>query len=164
MAPPENFSRTQIYLHWIIAAMVLFQIVLHDSIVAFWRQRMDATIPNEAFPTPHSIVGILIFVLVVIRLGIRMRRGVPDLPAGEPPWMGMVSKLTHALFYLLLLGMPVSGVMAWFFGSQFSATTHSAAKFILVPLVLLHIAAALAHHFLFGTNVLRRMLGIKSRS
>ncbi|HHS82261.1 MAG TPA: cytochrome b [Devosia sp.] len=161
MASPKNFSRTQIVLHWLIAALVVFQVISGDAITSLWQQRMDGTIANEAVPTPHTIIGIAILLLVIARLVIRLRRGIPDLPASESALMGKIARLTHWLFYLLLLGMPLSGIASWFFGLQFPATTHALAKYLLIPLVLLHIAAAMAHHFVLKTDVMRRMLDWK---
>jgi cytochrome b561 len=161
MATPEKFSKIQIYLHWLIALMVIFQIVLHDDIVTLWAQRMDGIIPNEAVPTPHSIVGILIFVLMAWRLIIRLRRGIPALPPSETPILGLIAKGTHFLFYALLLIMPISGAVAWFFGIEQAANAHALAKFILIPLILLHFSAAMAHHFVLKTNVLKQILGMK---
>ena len=159
MAAAEKYSKTQIYLHWAIALMVIFQIVLNDGIVNLWKQRMDGTIENVATINPHAIVGILIFVLMAWRLLERVRHGVPALPASESPIFGMIAKATHILFYVLLLAMPISGALAWFFGFTLPASTHSLAKYVLVPLVVLHIGAALLHHFVLKTDVLKRMLG-----
>ncbi len=161
MASPTNFSRTQIVLHWLIAALVVFQVISGDAITSLWQQRMEGTIANEAIPTPHTIIGIAILLLVIARLIIRLRRGIPDLPASESALMAKIARLTHWLFYLLLLGMPLSGITAWFFGLQIPATTHALAKYVLIPLVLLHIAAAMAHHFVLKTDVMRRMVDWK---
>jgi cytochrome b561 len=66
---------------------------------------------------------------------------------------------THWLFYLLLVGMPISGATAWFAGLPQPAVAHSLAEKVLIPLILLHIVAALAQHFWFRTDVVKRMVG-----
>lgn len=162
MATPTKFSKIQIILHWLIAAMVFFQIVFHEGIEKLWEQRMDGVIPNVSSPNPHAIVGMAILVLVLFRLIVRLKHGVPALPPSEKPIMGLISKATHILFYVLLIGMPLSGVGAWFFGIEAPANIHGLAAKILVPLIALHFAAALLHHFVLKTNVLKRMLGINS--
>ena len=169
MAAPATFSKTQIILHWTIAAMVLFQILMHDGIVNAWEGRMDGTIPNVSSPNPHAIVGMLILVLMLWRLFVRMKRGVPDHPVSDVPILGpqadspiihWLSKGTHFLFYALLLAMPISGAAAWFLGIEVPANMHGLAAKILVPLIVLHLIAAMVHHFLLKTNVLKKMLGM----
>lgn len=159
MTAPTTYSKTQIILHWLIAAMVAFQILFHDGITSLWKQRMDGTVPNVSTPNPHAIVGILILVLVLVRVYIRIKRGVPALPASEKPMMGMIAKATHFLFYALLVGMPFTGAAAWFFGFEVPALVHGFASTALMTLIFLHIAAAILHHFVLKTDVLKRMLG-----
>lgn len=157
MSIPAAYSRTQIALHWIIAAIVAYQILFSEGIEGLWRDRMTGAIPNEASPTPHAIAGLLILVLMIWRVALRLRRGAPPLPPGENPALAMVSKVTHGLFYLLLIGMPVSGAVAWFGGFELPAELHGAAGNLLILLIVLHVAAALAHQFWWKTDVLRRM-------
>lgn len=156
---PASYSRTQIALHWAVAALVLFQIFLHDGIVEAWTGRMDGSLPNQPTPDLHVIAGMLIFVLVLWRLVLRFTRAVPALPTNEPQILKVAAAGTHLLFYVLLLAMPLSGAAAWFLGAEPAAVAHVLARFVLVPLLVLHVLAALAHHFWFKTNVLRRMLG-----
>lgn len=153
------YSRTQIILHWVVAALVLFQLFLHGSIVEAWTGRMNGSLPNQPTPDLHVIAGVLIFGLVVWRLILRFTRSVPALPTQEPRLLKVVATGTHLLFYVLLLAMPLSGAAAWFLGAEPAALAHSLARFALIPLLALHVLAALAHHFWFRTNVLRRMLG-----
>jgi cytochrome b561 len=156
---PKTYSKTQVTLHWTVVVLVLFQVFLHDDIVRIWTGRMDGTLPNEVTPNLHAAVGLLIFALVVWRLVLRLRRGVPAPPATEHPALRLVASATHILFYVLLLGMPISGSVAWFLGKDVAAQAHSLAGKILVALVLLHALAALVQHFWFKTDVLKRMLG-----
>lgn len=156
---PKAYSKTQVTLHWLVVLLVLFQVFLHDDIVRIWTGRMDSTLPNEATPNLHVAVGLLILALVVWRLVLRLWRGVPASLTTEHPALRLVASSTHILFYVLLLGMPISGSVAWFFGEDVAAQAHSLAGKILVALVLLHALAALAHHFWFKTDALKRMLG-----
>lgn len=156
---PATYSKTQIVLHWTVMLLVLFQILAREEIVRLWTGRMDGTLPNAATPNVHVAVGFLILVLTVWRLVLRLRRGVPALPAGEHPALRAVASGTHILFYVLLIGMPLSGASAWIFGLAQPAQVHSAAEKLLLLLIALHVLAAFAQHFWFKTNVLRRILG-----
>ena len=106
---PKDYSTTQVTLHWLVVLLVLFQVFLHDDVVRIWTGRMGGTLPNEATPNLHVAVGLLILVLVVWRLVLRLWRGVPAPPASEHPALKVVASATHILFYVLLLGMPISG-------------------------------------------------------
>ncbi len=157
---PENYSKTQIYLHWIIVALVTFQFIIGDRIASTWEKRMDGTIPNEPSFNPHVLVGIIILLLVIWRLFLRFNHGVPALPQNEKPIAGLIAKATHYLFYILLIAIPLLGAGAWFLGIKQPAFTHTLAANILLALIALHILAALMHHFVLKTNVLKRMLGM----
>lgn len=159
MAAPTTYSKIQISLHWLIAALVISQIVLHEGIEKIWHARMLGSIPNEPSLNPHAIVGILIFVLMAWRLTLRLTRGTPALPDSEHSALKLIARITHILFYVLLLGMPISGSAAWFLGIPEPAQAHGIAEKILIPLVALHFLAAMAQHFWFKTDVLKRMLG-----
>ncbi len=158
---PEKFSKAQIYLHWAVVALVAFQFILSAGIKSLWEKRMDGTIPNEPSFNPHILIGVIILLLVVWRLFLRFKHGVPALPKSEKPIAGLIAKATHYLFYILLIGMPLSGAGAWFLGLKQPAFTHGLAAKLLLALIVLHILAALLHHFVLKTNVLRRILGMK---
>jgi len=159
MPTPTAYSRTQIALHWIIAALVIFQIVAHDGIVQVWLQRMRGDIPNEFSPNPHALIGTVILVLVLWRLWLRLTRGAPAMPDETPAPLRWLALGVHGLLYLLLIGMPIAGAVAWFVGIPQPALAHSLAAKLLYVLVLLHVAGGLVEHFWLKSNVLRRMLG-----
>lgn len=156
---PSNYSKIQIALHWIIALLVLFQIIVHDEIVRLWSGRIDGSLPNAATPNVHVAVGFLILALVVWRLVLRLTRGVPALPDSEHPVLKLAASGAHILFYVLLIGMPLSGAAAWILGVAPAAQAHSIAENLLIALIGLHVLAALAQHFWFKTDVLKRMIG-----
>jgi cytochrome b561 len=158
VAVPVSYNRTQVLLHWIIAALVAFQIVFHDGIEELWNARMTGAIPNVPTPTPHTIVGLLILILMIWRVVVRLRNGAPPPPADEHPALRFLAGATHALFYVLLLAMPVSGAVAWFGGLELPAEAHELAAKLLIALVLLHLVAALVHRFWFRSGVVERIV------
>jgi cytochrome b561 len=87
-----------------------------------------------------------------------MRNGAPPPPQDEHPALRFIAGATHVLFYVLLLAMPVSGAVAWFGGLKLPAEAHSLAATLLIALVLLHVAAALAHRFWFKSGVAERII------
>lgn len=160
MAPPSTYSKTQIVLHWTIAALVFFQLIFKEGIEEFWEARTEDGALDVPMANPHVVVGILIAALVVWRLALRLSRGAPAGHAEEPPALRLVAAATHILFYLLLLLMPMSGGLAWFGGVEQAARFHGLMEKILIPLIALHVVGALAQHFVFRSNALRRMLGM----
>jgi cytochrome b561 len=157
MAASTSYARSQVVLHWVIALLVAFQILFSGGVESLWRDRMTGAAPNVPTPTPHTVVGIVILLLMLWRLWLRVKHGAPPPPAGEKPAFAMLAKGTHVLFYVLLIGMPISGAVAWFGGIEAPAEAHAAASSLLILLILLHIAAAVAHKVWFRTDVLERM-------
>lgn len=158
MAVPVSYTRNQVLLHWTIAVLVLFQILFHSGIEELWDARMAGTIPDVPTPTPHSIAGILIFLLMIWRVVLRLRNGAPPPPADEHPALRFIAAATHVLFYVLLLGMPISGAVAWFGGLELPAEAHGVAAKLLIALVILHVVAAVAHRFWFRSGVMERIV------
>lgn len=154
-----GYSRLQIALHWTVFLLVAFQIVGHEAILTVTDPltggSADAT--TRLLANLHVVAGIAIFAFAAWRVYLAFTRGVPQPPESERPALRILAKATHGLLYLLLLGMPISGAAAWFGGVEAAAFGHATAKYVLLPLILLHVVGALAHHYVFKTDVLRRM-------
>ncbi len=155
----ENFSKTQIYLHWIIVALVALQYLLNKGIVLAWQERMEGKIANEPSLNLHVIVGAIILILMLWRLWLRFSHGVPALPESENKIATILAKIVHIGFYLLLIGLPLSGMSAWILGLQLPALFHVIGTNILLAIIVLHIGAALLHHFVLKTDVLKKIIG-----
>jgi cytochrome b561 len=155
---PDGYSRAQIGLHWLIAALVAFQFLSASRIESLWDGRMTGAIPNEPSPTPHTIVGMAILLLMLARLTLRLRHGAPPPPTGEHPALVRLAQVAHATFYVILIAMPVGGAVAWVGGLEPPAILHGIAAKVLLALVALHVGAALAHRFWFRSGAFERML------
>lgn len=158
MAQPSGYTRAQIVLHWTTLVLVALQFIFHDAISEAW-EAMEAgrEVVFSPFIAQHVFMGALVAVLTFIRLGLRLSHGAPPPPASEHAALKLVAHATHWAFYALLILLPVSGAVAWFNNVEPAAQAHEAMKTLLLALILLHVLAALAHQFVFKTNLMARM-------
>jgi len=134
----------------------------------------------------HKALGVTVLALVVLRLLWRLIDRHPRYPADMPRWQVGAAHASHALLYLLLLLIPISGwvynsasgfPLPWFGLLQLPALApvskplarvaldvHETAFWVLAALLLLHVAAALDHHFRHRDTVLLRMLPWRTRA
>jgi len=105
----------------------------------------------------HIVAGIAVVALVCWRLALRLTRGVPAAPAGESAAIRVAGHLGHAGLYVLMIGAPITGLLAWYGGVTDLAEVHELAKPALIILILVHVAAALYHHFFLKDGLLDRM-------
>ena len=97
-----RYSAVAIALHWIIAALIVIQVVLAG--------RMDARTP-EAFAVfqLHKSVGVTILQLSLARLAWRLIHRPPREPAELSPWERRLAAAVHWAFYAVMILMPLSG-------------------------------------------------------
>jgi cytochrome b561 len=113
-------------------------------------------------------------------LSWRLFNPPPALPAGMSKLERVLAKATHIAFYVLLFAMPFTGWLmssaknysvSWFglftwpdlVGKNEQAfevlkQTHDAMSVVLLSIAILHILAALKHHFWNKDDVFKRML------
>lgn len=116
-----RYTRTAIALHWLIALGVIANIAL----AWIWPHLADERV-RPAIDT-HKSIGVTVLGLAVMRLLWRYGHRPPPLPVGYRPWEVRASKVTHALLYILILAMPLTG---WIMDSAWKdAATHPMAWF-----------------------------------
>lgn len=173
--PRHRYSTISIALHWLIAALVVAQIVLIQA-----HEATDGPLSRE-YVQIHKSVGLAILVLTLVRLGWRFANPVTALPDTMKAWEKLLAGATHFLFYAFLIGMPLVGWAAssatgreidWFGLFQWPLLPigggremagqlmdmHELAAKALYVLIALHVLAALKHQFLDRDNVLHRMI------
>jgi cytochrome b561 len=173
--PTNHYPPTSKLLHWLIAICVLA-----TAPVAIVMIRIGDGPAHDALYNFHKSLGVLILVLMVLRLINRLVVGAPVPDPEIEPWQRTASSIVHGSLYVLLLAMPVVGYIANsaygastpFFGlfdlppimgqdealSKQLFTIHRWVGWLVIVLALMHIGAALQHHFIHRDNVLRRML------
>ena len=155
-----GYSALQLALHWIVVVLVAFQFVAHDGIEDAWRAYVRGEpVPAEAMVLAymHIAAGILVSVLALLRIYLRMTRGAPAPPADEPRLLQWSGEAVHRSIYVLLLLLPASGAIAWFFGVQAAGEVHELLQNLLLGAIALHVAGALFQHFVRRSQVLMRM-------
>lgn len=170
-APVARYSIAAIILHWLIAAIIVFQLA-----VGFGLEDLGA----KAFAQYqlHKSVGILILLLTLLRLGIRFA-----LPRPQPVEKGLPGTLAaavHVGLYAFMLGAPLTGWMlvstakikvpTLLFGvvplphlplpdafGPISSGAHEVMAVLGIALIVLHVLGALRHHWLLRDRLIYRM-------
>lgn len=158
MPQPKGYSTIQIVLHWTIAALVIFQLFVNEGMQSAFSEQLEGEPAAEmGGALLHMGVGITVLVLALVRLAIRLRRGAPAAHDTVPilAWLGGA---THLLLYGFIFFMPLTGAIAWFFGVELAAELHEIGRLVLVPAIGFHVIGALAEHFVFRNDSLKRML------
>lgn len=171
-----SYASSQKAIHWIVFLLVLGVYGLTYAEGLF--PRGD---PNRDLVWWfHISFGLLLLGLIIVRLGMRLLYGAPELPSEMTPLEHWLAKVTHLLLYLLLLAIPVLGILlTWSRGQALSffglftipapfapdrATAglikelHGLCANLILILAGLHAAAALWHHFVCKDDILKRML------
>lgn len=157
MSAPKRYTRSQIWLHWIVVALVLFQFLFHDSIArAWWGGLKGEAVAFSPMVALHVVTGAAIFVLVIWRLMLRRIHGTPP-PLGSSPLQNLIAGLAHLSLYAILVLMFLSGLVAWFGMVRFAGEVHSLLESLLLLLIGLHVLGALYHQVMLQDNLIMRM-------
>lgn len=155
---PKGYSATQIGLHWIVAGLIVVNLVFEDWIKAGWRAIEQGGAPvYDAGALAHIGIGVAVLVFALWRLALRFTRGVPDAPEGVSPLVRMAGSVGHLALYALMLGVPTVGLLAWFGGSEDLGELHELGKPLFILFTLAHVGAALWHQFIRKDGLMNRM-------
>ena len=103
-ASRTRYTTVAIVIHWLIAAAILFQIILG------WRMDDGPKGPTTyALFQLHKSIGITILLLSLLRLAWKLTHRSPPPPAGQPAWERTASHLVHWGFYIIMIGLPLTG-------------------------------------------------------
>jgi cytochrome b561 len=98
-----RYSTVAILFHWTIAASILANLLLG------WRMGYLTGMEQFGMFQLHKSIGITVLVLSVARLAWRLLNPPPPSLAPMKPWEHRVAHITHWLFYVMMIGMPLTG-------------------------------------------------------
>jgi cytochrome b561/polyisoprenoid-binding protein YceI len=172
---PARWGAVAQLFHWLIVALIAIQATL-----GLTGRLLPLGVEKLAMLARHKSIGITILGLAALRLLWRWLNPTPPLPSNLTPHERVLARCTHAMLYVLLFAMPLTGwvmssargfPVSWFGLHQLPdlvpksrglydamVTTHELLAIALGLTVALHIAGALKHHFVLKDGTLRRML------
>lgn len=170
---PHRYTRLQIALHWLVAAGIVALLALGLYMVGLPRGLpLKAVLLNL-----HKSLGLTVFLLVLIRIAARAARSAPPLPPMRP-WQRAAARTTQGLLYVGMVVMPVTGYLGSSFnrfGTRFWGLPlpqwgwddarlrglffglHQAIAWVMIALIVLHVAGALKHQLIDRDNLFARM-------
>ena len=171
---PTSYHPAQRALHWLMAAVIVVAWVL-----GMRSGTLEGPARGEAIGL-HIAVASSVLLLVPLRALVRLARGAPALPAAMGSTARLATHASHVGLYVLMLALPMCGslavnsagrpvsLMGFIHLPSLMAknqalherieTLHVALAWVLAALVVLHVLAALKHHFIDRDEVLVRML------
>lgn len=171
-----RYTTTAKILHWVMALLIIGTFTLGLTMI-----EIPGITPTKLkFFNWHKWAGVTVLMLATLRLLWRLTHPAPPLPPGMPHWQKKIAEFTHYLLYFCIFAVPLSGYFyslasgfpVVYFGlvqlpvliepnpelKEQLKTLHYIGNITLSTLVILHVGAALQHHFIHRDDVLRRML------
>jgi cytochrome b561 len=166
LASPDlaRYSRVAVWLHWIIAALILLNLLL-----GFFHEDFDKPV-RSAMMGWHKSIGFSVIALTLVRVLWRLTHRPPAFDSAMKRWEVGLARLVHGLFYLLLLAIPLSGWLIvstgerinptsfyWLFDigplpvtagkdvHEFAEETHELLGYAMLVLLALHVGGAVKH-------------------
>lgn len=163
--------------HWVISVLVILLLI-----VGLWMTGLEKNEFRWTIYDLHKSFGLLVLFLMVLRTSWMLSNPKPLSMPHSKFWERIAEKSVHWIFYVVLFLMPISGwIMSTasdhiprFFGlfslpapfvtvgneqlAELMEDTHEALGYFLIFLIVIHVLAALKHHFIDKDEVLRRML------
>jgi len=171
---PDSYGLVNVFLHWSIALLFILLIILGLSMT----NMVDGD-DKWFLYSLHKSLGFTVLGLIIVRIVWRILQTTPTLPNNLKNWEVFAAHTTHLGLYALMIILPISGYLdsvaggykTQFFGldvprlvekdkvlAEAALIVHVYASYLLYFLLILHVGAALKHHFILRDNVLRRML------
>ncbi len=174
MSQPAKYALTAIVIHWVVAALVLYNVFLPPKVEEAPEELVGGMMQF------HMGIGLTILALMLLRLYWRLTHPAPELPADLPLWQKRAAKavqwgLYAAVFAMVFLGVTSAafapyeamgfGVipLSWLAANnvdthEFFVGLHEAMNKVIITLFVLHSAAALYHLAVKRDGVFRSML------
>lgn len=173
-----TYGWVAILLHWTVAVAIVGLFVL-----GFWMVDLSYYDPwYRQGPDIHRSVGIVLFLVMLFRIGWRVVSPAPRPLANHRRWEILAAHAAHLLLYLLIFVAMVSGylistadgssidvfgvfevpsVTGQIKGMEDTAgLVHYWSTWALVVLAGIHALGALKHHLIDRDKTLRRMIGL----
>ena len=184
LAPKTRYDGVAMIIHWLTAVLMIYMVFFGEDLIKSGMRaaRAGATADVTFQPSIHVSLGLTILLLTLLRVVWRLTHTAPAYPASMKRYEVVGSKSLHGIFYLLLIGLPITGWLAFgevaarlpallgtsFYGVMpvpappFTAgifgEMHSLGSNLAMALIGLHVLAALKHQFIDKDSIFSRIL------
>jgi cytochrome b561 len=170
----DRYSRVAVWLHWIIAVLIVVNLLL-----GYFREDFDRPV-RSAMMNLHKATGLTLLVLTLVRIAWRLGHRPPPFDPVLKRWEAGLARSIHWLFYAMLIALPLSGWLvvstggratSWFGlfevaplpvsrsddSHELMEEVHKLLGYGMLALLALHILGALKHHLEGHRHLIRRM-------
>jgi len=169
------YSSPLIALHWLMLVLIVLVYACMELRVLYPR----GSEIREALKSWHYVLGLSVFILVWVRLAVRLLGSTPPIVPAPPRWQMQLAHIAAFTIYVFMIAMPLLGWMILsaenetvvFLGvalpaliaenKQFAKQLEGIHEWVGNAgyfLIGIHAAAALVHHYIQRDNTLTRML------
>jgi cytochrome b561 len=162
--------------HWVLGLTILGMLAF-----GWWMNHIPARPDRFFYRNIHADIGYLVLLFTMLRLIWRLVNPTPSLPSDTPRWQRIAAHINYGALYVVtilvtMLGWAHSGAhtpdySSWFglfHVPQITSPDKAAADayedrhiffaYVLLALIVMHIAAAAWHHFIKRDRVVTRMV------
>jgi cytochrome b561 len=171
-----RYNNGAVAIHWITVVLLVTQVY-----VGFTFHEMERGPARGEWFDWHKTLGVTILLLSLVRLAWRLAHKPPPYPPELSRWERLAATWNHRAFYVVLIGLPLTGLAAISGGADAATTSlvggipfplipglsedfgdemgdlHEMLVTITFALIALHVAGALKHQFLDKTRAAGRM-------
>ena len=153
----STYTRAQKVLHWSMALLIIFNLLLAEGIEALSDAAETGAAPafnDVVMGNMHVAAGCAVLLLALVRLYLSLTRGVPTPPPHEP------KAARISAFYLLFIIMPATGLATYYAEIEGADYLHGEPlRLAMWSLIFLHLSAIAGHRLVWRTNIIGRMIG-----
>ncbi|WP_339045909.1 cytochrome b [Candidatus Mesenet endosymbiont of Agriotes lineatus] len=162
--------------HWLMAVIILTMLIS-----GFYMKSLPVDNPIKfSIYGIHKATGVSVFILVILRIILRLFLHVPPLPQNFSQVTVLITKTVHFALYVLMILIPSSGYIMssasgrgikYFFNfnvplviaenkmiAELSSQLHFISACLLIGFIALHLLGTIKHLIIDKQNILRRIV------
>ncbi|MDG1778711.1 MAG: cytochrome b/b6 domain-containing protein [Flavobacteriaceae bacterium] len=165
----QKYSKATIATHWLTALLILILFPLGK-----YMENIE-TSEKMGLITIHVILGIIVFVLTIVRTRSFFKHERPSNLETGSKFNNKLTVWIHNVFYIILFILSISGLAVMVLGGYAEALqsntpefiknrseiapmkVHGITSFIMMVLLVLHILGVLKHYIFTKENTLKRI-------
>ncbi len=170
----NSFGAVSRSFHWLMSVMIICLLC-----IGFYMSGLENSPGKFELYGLHKSTGVIALMLVLLRIFWRLTNITPTLLKTMPNWQVLGYKTGVAAMYILMLGMPISGILMSRFGgheisifgffiipsaekneaiSYLAWNLHGIGAWAFATFITLHASIAIYHHFINKDRLLMRMV------